>query len=223
VVVVREEISFTFDKLLYKTMASYNTIIFDLGGVLIDWNPRYVYRQLFKTEKEIDWFFENITTMDWNENQDAGYPLSKATEEKVAEFPQWEEQIRAYYGRWTEMLGGAITDTVEILRKLKEVEDLRLYALTNWSSETFPIALEKFDFLGWFDGIVVSGDEKTRKPFSDIYQRLLERFKVKPAQAIFIDDNLRNIKAAEALGIKGIHFTSPEDLETALRNAGITY
>lgn len=193
-----------------------NTIIFDLGGVLIDWNPRYVYRTIFKTEDEIDWFFENVCTSDWNEEQDAGRLLNEATEELVIKHPQWEKEIRAYYGRWEEMLGGAIPETVEIFRKLKQNKELKFYALTNWSAETFPVALERFEFLQWFDGIVVSGVEKSRKPFPEFYQKLLDKFNVNPEQAILIDDNLRNVKAGEALGIKGIHFINPEQMQHEL-------
>lgn len=198
-----------------------NTVIFDLGGVLIDWNPRYVYRTIFKTEEEIDWFFENVATHDWNENQDAGYPIAKATEELVAQHPEWEKEIKAYYGRWTEMLGGPIPETVELFRQLKEIPGVKTYALTNWSAETFHIALERYDFLHWFDGRVVSGEEKTRKPFQDFYQRLLDRYHVDPSRALFIDDNLRNVKAAEALGIKSIQFTSPGKLAEQLKELGM--
>ena len=198
-----------------------NTIIFDLGGLLIDWNPRYVYRTIFKTEEEIDWFFENVATDDWNENQDAGYPITKATEELAAKHPEWEKEIQAYYGRWTEMLGGPIHETVEIFRQLKKIPELKTYALTNWSAETFHIALERYDFLHWFDGRVVSGEEKTRKPFHVFYQKLLDRYNVDPARSLFIDDNLRNVKAAEELGIKAIHFRNPEQLKQELINLGI--
>jgi len=202
-------------------MAGINTIIFDLGGVLIDWNPRYVYRTIFKTEEEIDWFFENIATHDWNENQDAGYPIAKGTEELVAKHPEWEKEIRAYYGRWKEMLGGPIHETVEIFREIKQKINLKTYALTNWSAETFPIALDRYDFLHWFDGRVVSGEEKTRKPFPEFYKKLLDRFSVHPSQAVFIDDNLRNVKAAEEMGLKGIHFTNAAELQKTLVNMGI--
>ena len=198
-----------------------NTVIFDLGGVLIDWNPRYVYRTIFKTEEEIDWFFENVATNDWNENQDAGYPITKATEELIAQHPKWEKEIQAYYGRWTEMLGGPIHETVEIFRQLKKIPGLKTYALTNWSAETFHIALERYDFLHWFDGRVVSGEEKTRKPFHVFYKKLLDRYNVDPARSLFIDDNLRNVKAAEELGIKGIYFENPDQLKKELINLGI--
>ena len=192
-------------------------IVFDLGGVLIDWNPRYVYRTIFDSEEKIDWFFDNICTNDWNEKQDAGYSLNAATEELVAQHPEWEAEIRAYYERWIEMLGGPMHETVNILSNVKQQEHLSLYALTNWSHETFPVALERFEFLQWFDGIVVSGEEKTRKPFPEFYQKLLERYNIDPARAIFIDDNLRNVKAAEDAGIHGIHFLNAKQLSDELR------
>ncbi len=197
------------------------TIIFDLGGVLIDWNPRYVYRRVFDNEEKIDWFFENICTSDWNEKQDAGRSLQEATEELVAKHPEYESEVRAYYGRWEEMLGGPINETVDILRKIKDSGKYKMYALTNWSAETFPVALERYDFLKWFDGIVMSGEEKTRKPFADIYQTLLGRFKVAPAEALFIDDSLRNIQGAETVGIHGIHFQSPQQLSGELKQINI--
>jgi 2-haloacid dehalogenase len=188
------------------------TIIFDLGGVLIDWNPRFVYRRIFDTEEKIDWFFENICTNEWNENQDAGRSLQEATEELVAKFPEYEAEVRAYYDRWEEMLGGPIAETVEILRLLKDTKKYKVYALTNWSAETFPVALQRYDFLHWFDGIVMSGEERTRKPFPEIYQVLLDRFNVNNSEAVFIDDSLRNVEGAEAIGIAGIHFQSPQQL-----------
>ncbi len=197
------------------------TIIFDLGGVLIDWNPRYVYRDIFDEEEKIDWFFENVCTSDWNEKQDAGRSLHEATEELVLKHPEYENEVRAYYGRWEEMLGGPIQDTVEILRSIKEANNYNLYALTNWSAETFPVALDRYDFLKWFDGIVMSGEEKTRKPFADIYHTLLNRFAVHPSEALFIDDSLRNVKGAEEVGIKGIHFQSSQQLLEELKQMNI--
>ena len=194
-----------------------SAIIFDLGGVLIDWNPRYVYRTIFDNEEKIDWFFQNICTNEWNEHQDAGRSLKEATEELVARHPEYENEVRAYYGRWEEMLGGPIHETLEIFRTLKEKNKYKFYALTNWSAETFPVALQRYDFLQWFDGIVMSGEERTRKPFADIYQLLLTRFKVNPSEAIFIDDSIRNIKGAEAVGIEGIYFESPEQFLITLK------
>ena len=203
-------------------MKHIDTIIFDLGGVLIDWNPEYVYLDVFNGDREkMKWFFENICTHDWNENQDAGYPLAKATEERVALFPEHEELIRMYYGRWVDMLGEAISDTVEILDQLISKKQHKIVALTNWSHETFPIALERFEFLHWFEGIVVSGEEKTRKPFKEIYETTLNRFNIKADQSIFIDDNLRNIEAANTLGINGVHFKSSKLLIDQLKTYNI--
>lgn len=204
-------------------MKTIDTIIFDLGGVLIDWNPEYVYLDVFNGDREkMQWFFDTICTSDWNENQDAGYPLQNATEERVALFPEHEELIRMFYGRWEEMLGEAIEGTVTILKSLIENPNYKVVALTNWSDETFPIALERFEFLHWFEGIVVSGTEKTRKPFNEIYELTLDRFNITAKNSIFIDDNLRNIKAAEALGINGIHFESPYALKNQLKKLSIT-
>lgn len=202
-------------------MKTTKTIIFDLGGVLIDWNPDYVYKAIFKDEEKLAWFYREICTMDWNENQDAGYPLEKATEERVALFPTYEEWIRMYYGRWEEMLGDAIEGTVSLLRQCIANPKLRVVALTNWSAETFPVALNKFDFLHWFEGIVVSGEEKTRKPFPEIYKTTLSRFNLDPEECLFIDDNLRNVKAAELLNIPSIQFKSPEQLEKELKKRSI--
>src|SRR5579871_3249758 len=142
----------------------FETIIFDLGGVLIDWNPRYLYRKIFKTEAEIDWFLQNICTSEWNEQQDAGRSFEDATNELLGKFPQYEVPIRAWYDRWQETISGDLPGTVEIFRTLKDGKKYRILALTNWSAQTFPWALSKFPFLHWFEGIVVSGVEKTRKP-----------------------------------------------------------
>lgn len=191
-----------------------NTIIFDLGGVLIDWNPLYVFDDnYFDTAEKRDYFFNNICTNDWNEEQDAGRSIVEATQTLVQQFPDWEQPIRDYYGRWTDMLKASIPETVELFRELKKSERYKIYALTNWQAGLFDIALVRYNFLHWFDGRVVSGEEKTRKPFPEFYQRLLNRYNVKPAEAIFIDDNLRNVKAAETLGITSIHFQSPMQLK----------
>lgn len=194
-----------------------DTVIFDLGGVLIDWNPRYLYRKIFNTEEEITWFLENICTAEWNDQQDAGRPFEDATEDLVKKFPEHEVAIRAWYGRWPETISGSIHGTVEILRQIRESKKYRLYALTNWSAQTFPWALNNFEFLHWFEGIVVSGVEKTRKPFSEFYQILFDRYQINPAKAIFIDDNHKNVIGASEVGLPTIHFQSPEQLRNELR------
>jgi 2-haloacid dehalogenase len=191
-------------------------IIFDLGGVLIDWNPHYMYKKIIADDVERNWFIDNICTLDWNEKQDGGRTIKEAVDELISIYPEHKENIIVYYDRWEEMLNGPIEGTVEIFKKIKEKKDLKTYALTNWSAETFPRALQLYNFLHWFDGRVVSGEEKTRKPHKEIYDIILTRFNLLPEETIFIDDNLRNIKAAENNGIKSIHFTSPESLNTDL-------
>ena len=198
-----------------------NTLIWDLGGVLIDWNPDYVYRHIYPDPEERKWFFDNVCTHAWNLRQDAGRSLQEATEEKIAEWPEYEEQIRVFYGRWEEMLGGPIAESVDLLRGLKSQHHLRLLALTNWSHETFPVALERYEFLQWFEGIVVSGVEKVVKPQREIFEILLHRYGVNPAHSAFIDDNAMNVAGAISLGISGIHFTSPAQLVLALRSIGM--
>src|SRR6185437_14375663 len=126
-----------------------DTLVFDLGGVLIDWNPEYLYNKIFPNDEERRWFLSTVCTADWNEQQDEGRSLREGTELLVRKFPEHEASIRAYYGRWQEMLGGPIHETVEIFRQLKYHTNLKLYALTNWSAETFPVALELYDFLHW--------------------------------------------------------------------------
>ncbi len=198
-----------------------NTIIYDLGGVLIDWNPMYVYRDYFDSEEKRDYFFEHICTTEWNEEQDAGRSIVEATQLMVDQFPDWEQPIRDYYGRWTEMLKGPIHESVALFKELKDSGRYKLYALTNWQADLFNIALVRYNFLHWFDGRVVSGEEKMRKPFPEFYQLLLERYQVNPGQALFIDDNLRNVKAAEALGLNAIHFQSPEQLADSFHEFGV--
>ena len=197
------------------------TIIFDLGGVLVDWNPAYVFDTLIEDEEKRNHFFKNICTPEWNEEQDAGRTLEEATKMLVDQHPEWQEYIEAYYGRWEEMLGGPINETVEIFRQLKDSGRYKMYAVTNRSAELFPIALQKYDFLHWFDGRLVSGEEKMRKPFPEFYQLLLDRFAIKKEEAIFIDDNLRNVEAAREFGIETIRFTTPDELKKELQGKGI--
>lgn len=198
-------------------MKTIDTIIFDLGGVLIDWNPKYLYRDVFHGDEEkVEWFLNNICTSEWNEAHDAGRPLKVGTDLLVDQFPEYEAWIRMYYDRWPEMLGGTISDTMTILYRLKQLNAYSLYALTNWSAETFPVALQRYGFLGYFDGIVVSGEEKTRKPFKKIYEIIITRYDLSPEKTIFIDDNINNVEVATTFGIHGIHFRNAKQLLAAL-------
>ncbi|MFK7806747.1 MAG: HAD family hydrolase [Saprospiraceae bacterium] len=198
-----------------------NTIIFDLGKVLIDWDPNRLYKKIFKDDKEREHFLENICTSDWNVQQDAGRTLKEATDILVEQHPKYENEIRAFYGRWPEMIGGAIQGTVDILHQLKEENKVKLFALTNWSAETFPYALENFDFLKIFEGILVSGDEKLIKPDIRIYELMTSRYNITPTNALFIDDSLKNIKGAEEHGLHGHHFLHPEGLRSELEGLGL--
>lgn len=193
-------------------------IIFDLGGVLIDWNPRYLYRKIFNSEEKIEHFLSSVCTSEWNEEQDGGRSLAEGTALLVKEFPAYEKEIRAYYDRWEEMIGGVLDKTVDILHDLKQKDHLSLYALTNWSNETIPIAMKKYEFFQWFDGLVVSGKEKMRKPSPEFYQLILDRYHLSAGNTLFIDDNLRNIHGAETVGLQTIHFFSSEQLQHDLHH-----
>ncbi|MEM8526287.1 MAG: HAD family phosphatase [Bacteroidota bacterium] len=199
------------------------TIIFDLGGVLIDWNPRYLYRKIFDDEERMEYFLENICTSDWNEQQDGGRSLAEGTNLLLEQHREWEQEIRAFYDRWEEMLGGVLQGTLDILTRFKESGNYRLYALTNWSSETYPIAKERYEFLSWFEGVLVSGEEKMKKPDPKFYQLLLDRFDIEASESLFIDDNLRNVKAARAMGIEAIHFHNSAQLKQELKERGVAY
>ena len=203
-------------------MSKIDTIIFDLGGVLIDWNPEYVYLEIFNGDQEkVDWFLNTVCTSDWNVEQDAGRTFHDATEFLINKYPEYEEWIRIYYDRWEDMLGGPIPETVVLLNKLKKANTHRLYALTNWSEEAFPVARQRYDFLNHFEGIVVSGEEKTRKPYPKIYEIILERYQIEPQKSIFIDDNFDNVMAAQKIGINSIQFKSTKQLEQELLKLGV--
>ncbi|NLC49567.1 MAG: HAD family phosphatase [Bacteroidales bacterium] len=186
-------------------------IIFDFGGVLIDWNPVYLYNKLFEDESDMNFFLDNICTPQWNIQQDAGRPLPTATEILQKEYPEHSEMIGHYYGRWDEMLGGVIEDSERVLRMLKP--NYPIYGLTNWSAETITVAYSKYDFFQLLDGIVVSGDEKLIKPDPKLYQVLLDRYNLKASESLFIDDNIHNIETARDMGFHTIHFTENIDLE----------
>ena len=196
------------------------TVVFDLGGVLIDWNPRHLYRKLLPDDASVEAFLAEVCTHDWNVQQDAGRTVAEAVAELSARHPERAELVAAYYGRWEEMLGGAIEEAVAVLEEL-DAARVPLYALTNWSRETFPIARRRFDFLQRFRGIVVSGEERAAKPDPRIYRILLERYQLDPAACLFIDDVARNAEGARAAGMEAIVYTSAAELRRQLAERSI--
>lgn len=189
-------------------------IIFDFGGVLVDWNPRYLYRDYFESENEMEYFLRSVCTEEWNLEQDRGRSLAEGTRLLQQKFPDFHSMIQLFYDEWEKMLPSDIPETVSLLYKLKTRYDI--YGLTNWSAETIPIAYDRFSFFRDFNGIVVSGEEKMVKPDSQIFHLLLNRYNLKAAHSIFIDDNLKNVKAAEEIGMIAIHYQNSSQLETEL-------
>jgi len=196
-------------------------VVFDIGGVLLEWNPRHLYRKLFPgDEAAMEDFLANVCTVEWNERQDAGRTFAEAHAELLPRHADKSHLIDAFGKRFDEMIAGPIEGTVGILAELKRAGVPR-YALTNWSAETFPPARTRYEFLSWFDGIVVSGEEGVIKPDARIFRILLDRYRIPAEEAVFIDDNPRNAAAAHALGIHGIHFRTPELLRRELETIGI--
>lgn len=191
-------------------------IIFDFGGVLVDWNPRYVFQKYFDNEQEMESFLKHICTDKWNAEQDRGRSLKEGTEILQKQFPEHSAMIAKFYGEWEDMLKDAIHGSVEILKELNE--KYPLYGLTNWSAETIDVAYRRFPFFSLFRGIVVSGEEKLIKPDPKIYQRLLNRYHLTAQECLFIDDNAENVAAARTQGIHAVQFTNPDELKEYLIN-----
>lgn len=197
-----------------------DTVIFDLGGVLIDWNPRHLYRTLFDDEVLMEAFLANVCNGVWNEQQDAGRDWAEATQELCTTFPDQEAMIRAFRDRWEDMLGGPIDGTVAILDALRE-RNVPLYALTNWAHDTFAIARQRYAFLDAFRDIAVSGTERLIKPDPAFFQRLLTRCGIDPTRAVFIDDTARHVTAARALGMRALLFRDAATLHHDLAALGM--
>ena len=189
--------------------------MFDLGGVLIDWDPRYLYRKLLDDEAAVEEFLATVCTPAWNDEQDRGRPFAEGVAELVARHPAHAAAITAFHERWAEMLGGAVDATVEVLAELRAA-GVPVYALTNWSAETFGIARERFEFLEWFDGVLVSGEERMIKPDPAIFRLLLERFGLDPEPTFYVDDSELNVAAADRLGFDAVRFTTPAQLRRDL-------
>lgn len=196
-------------------------IIFDIGGVLVDWNPRHLYRKMFNgDEAKVEHFLSEVCTFDWNAQMDRGYPLAKAIEERAAQFPEYEAEIRAYQSRWEEMIGGDFPGTVEIVAALRG-QGYPLFLLSNWFVETYPLIYKRFEFLHWFEDVILSGAVKAAKPDPEIYHATLERVQREAGDCLFIDDSEGNIRAARELGFQTILFTSPEQLRAELSGRGL--
>lgn len=201
---------------------SYQTVIFDLGNVLIAWNPRLIYQDVFSTQEELDYFFTEVANLEWNEEQDRGRPIAEGTASLIAQHPKYEREIRMYYDRWTEAFPGAITGTVELLKQIHGAGQHRLLALTNWSAELFPWARAQYDFLQLFEDIMVSGEVGMKKPNPEIYELLRHRYQLGNFEGcLFIDDSQRNVDAAQKLGLDSIRFLDSNQLRQALEERGV--
>ena len=195
-------------------------VVFDLGAVLIEWDPRHLYRKVFTDETQMEYFLTNVCNHDWNIQQDAGRSFDEAVGERIKLHPAWSHEIKLYRDRWMEMIPGDIPGTVQILEEL-HAKGAPLYAITNWNGDTFRATRPRFPFLNLFSDIVVSGDEKLIKPAPEIFHLLAKHNKISLADSIFIDDSLKNVKGAEAVGMKVHHFTTPDSLRAALTKLGI--
>ena len=199
----------------------FDTVLFDLGAVLIDWNPRYLYGPLFNgDEKAMEHFLAEIAPPWWNLEIDAGKTFDQAVAERVRERPDHAGMITLWKDGWEKMLRDEIAGSVEILGELRK-KGHRLHALTNWSAETFPIARRRFEFLKWFEDIVVSGEVGLAKPDPRIFALTVERCRLDPARTVFIDDSLRNVEAGRNAGIHALHFRDPHQLRADLSRLGM--
>jgi len=203
------------------TNPTLSVAVFDLGGVLIDWDPRHLYRKLFREdEAAMEEFLSRVCTPEWNRKQDAGRSFAEGCAILAAEFPDKADLIYAWYRRFDETLRGPVKESINILANLLE-RNIALYSITNWNRETFAASRKRFPFLDWFSGIVVSGEEKVAKPDPRIYRILMDRYSLDPAGAVFVDDSPENVEAAEKLGFTGIVFSSPEDLRRRLKSLNL--
>lgn len=195
-------------------------VVFDIGNVLLEWDRRLLYRQIFSSEEEVERFLAEVCPMDWHLEFDRGRSFADGIAERIALFPQYEAELRAYDSRWNETIPGAIEGTVAILGELKSA-GVPLYAITNFNRDKFDDARERFPFLATsFIDTVVSGDERLIKPDRRIYEILFERNALEPGRTVFIDDSPQNVEAARDVGMHALHFTGPERLRRELADFG---
>ena len=195
-------------------------VVFDLGAVLIEWDPRHLYRKVFKDEAQMEWFLANVCHSEWNLEQDRGRSFDDAVVEATMRHPKHATEIAMYRDRWMEMVPGAIMGSVDILEALHK-NGAPLYAITNWNSDTFRATRNRFPFLNLFRNIVVSGDEKLIKPNHKIFDLFCKRNNLDPVACLFIDDSLKNIRGAQMIGMNIHHFTSPEGLAADLKSRNL--
>jgi 2-haloacid dehalogenase len=195
-------------------------VLFDLGNVLIRWDPRNHYRDRFATEAEMEAFLSEVAPGSWNHEMDMGKPFAQAIAERTLLFPDYADLLAEWKSQWERMLGGAIDESVTLLEELR-TEGYRVAALTNWSAETYPVARQRFPFLGWFEDVVISGVEGIAKPDPRMFALALERTGFEASRTVFIDDYRPNIDAARTLGLHAIHFASPEQCREELRALGV--
>ena len=189
-------------------------VIFDFGCVLVYWSQHNLYDTHFGSKEKTDWFVDNICTWEWNNQTDLGKSFAESVAEKVAEYPDWETEIRMYWERWEDMLNGEVPGMKEWICELKNA-GYKVYGLSNWSHETFPMVKDKYEAFSMMDGIVMSGEELIAKPDLRIYKILLERYGLKAEECVFIDDRKENIIAGEQVGIRGIIFEDCEQVKQA--------
>ena len=197
-----------------------DTVVFDIGNVLVAWDPRMVYNRIFGDQAKAEWFLTEVCSHDWNLEQDRGRSWSEAEAEAIGRYPAYAEEIRAYRRHWREMVPGDIAVNVGILQRL-HAQGTPIYAITNFAADTFVEARARFPFLGLFRDIVISAEERLLKPDHRIYHRLLERNRLAAGQTVFIDDSLPNVTAAREVGMGAIHYRPDVDLAAELRALGI--
>jgi len=196
-------------------------ILFDFGNVLLEWNPRYVYRRYFPgDEAAMEQFFQEVNFMEWNAQQDKGRTFAEGVAVLSSEFPQYSDLIQAYPDNWKDSIGDSLEGTVEIMKQLKTA-GFSVYGLSNWSAETFPLVREKFVFFGLLDDIIISGEVGQIKPDPEIYEIALRRIGRPASECLFIDDALANIEQARKMGFSVVHFQSPEQLRSELKKLGL--
>ena len=191
-------------------MDTIKNVVFDFGGVLLDWNPRYFYKSIFNDDQKMEYFLQNIATSTWNAQMDKGRSFEECMKELAEQYPEYKDPIMLYRIGWETMLKGPIESGMRVLDAVMNAQKFKVYGLTNWSAETFPGTFNKYKFLQKFEGIVVSGEEQMIKPEKGIYLTLIERYNLVPEETFFMDDNIQNVETALSRGINAVQFTGTD-------------